>query len=404
MDSSSFSDIQQTYPDAERLSVGGSTSDCYRVKLYGKFHFMKQLKPELRTDPRYVSAMQKEFETGYGLEHPHLVRYMLKGEGYLLTEYVDGENLQVFAASHPDYFRNRKNADRFLRQLLDVVGYLHQNRVIHLDLKPENILITRIGHDVKLTDLGYCYTDTYTDTMGRTDKYAAPELLNCSSQVDARTDIYAIGKILQTLPCFHIYNKMIARCTAEEPSRRYQTIEELHGDLQSSSHVVIIGIVVLLFLAIFWGGYYLIRQNGPNSEVQPQTIEQPNSPADSIIELPNDNQAPLPPSTTKKLEIRESAPSVKSEILSSTEQLKADIKAVVLPKFNATMGVLPDSVSPGSEQWAQAGWALEKELANTLKELILSHQDIPMETVAREYNSYVQSLITLKFNQNHSTP
>lgn len=404
MDSSSFSDIQQTYPDAERLSVGGSTCDCYRVKLYGKFHFMKQLKPELRTDPRYVSAMQKEFETGYGLEHPHLVRYMLKGEGYLLTEYVDGENLQVFAASHPDYFRNRKNADRFLRQLLDVVGYLHQNRVIHLDLKPENILITRIGHDVKLTDLGYCYTDTYTDTMGRTDKYAAPELLNCSSQVDARTDIYAIGKILQTLPCFHIYNKMIARCTAEEPSRRYQTIEELHGDLQSSSHVVIIGIVVLLFLAIFWGGYYLIRQNGPNSEVQPQTIEQPNSPADSIIELPNDNQAPLPPSTTKKLEIRESAPSVKSEILSSTEQLKADIKAVVLPKFNATMGALPDSVSPGSEQWAQAGWALEKELANTLKELILSHQDIPMETVAREYNSYVQSLITLKFNQNHSTP
>ena len=76
MDSSSFSDIQQTYPDAERLPVGGSTCDCYRVKLYGKFHFMKQLKPELRTDPRYVAAMQKEFVTGYGLEHPHLVRYI----------------------------------------------------------------------------------------------------------------------------------------------------------------------------------------------------------------------------------------------------------------------------------------------------------------------------------------
>lgn len=401
MDSSSFTDIQQTYPDAERLSVGGSTCDCYRVKLYGKFHFMKQLKPELRTDPRYVSAMQKEFETGYRLEHPHMLRYMLKGEDYLLTEYVDGVNLQAFAASHPDYFRSRKNADRFLRQLLDVVGYLHQHQVVHLDLKPDNILITRIGHDVKLTDLGYCYTDTYTDTMGRTDKYAAPEQINGSSQVDARTDIYAIGKILQTLPCSHIYNKVIARCTAEEPSRRYQTIEELQEDMRPFSHVVIKGIVVSLLLAMFLGGYFLIPRDEPKPEVLPQTVEQPASPVDSIIEHPIDNLAPLPTHATNKSEARDPAlPAVKSEKLSSTEQLKVDIKNAVLPKFNATMGALPDSVSPGSEQWAQAGWALEKELTNTLKELILSHQDIPMETVVQEYNSYVQSLITLKFNQN----
>lgn len=232
MDSSSFSDIHPAYPDAELLTVGGSTCDCYRVKLYGKFHFMKRLKPELRTNPRYVSAMQKEFETGYRLEHPHLVRYVSKGDDYLLTEYVDGENLRTFTDSHPDYFKFRKNAERFLRQLLDVVGYLHQHQVVHLDLKPDNILITRIGYDVKLTDLGYCYTDTYTDTMGRTDKYAAPEQLNGLSKVDARTDIYAIGKILQTLPCAHIYNKVIARCTAEDPSKRYQTVDDLQGALK----------------------------------------------------------------------------------------------------------------------------------------------------------------------------
>ena len=53
------------------------------------------------------------------------------------------------------------------------------------------------------------------------------------------------------------------------------------------------------------------------------------------------------------------------------------------------MGALPDSVKPGTEEWAQAGWALEKELSNTVQELILSHQDIPMQTVAQEYNSYL---------------
>ncbi len=75
MDStSSFSEVQHTFPDAELLQVGGSTCECYRVKLYGKLHFLKRLKPQLRTHPQYVAALQKEFETGYSLDHPHLVR------------------------------------------------------------------------------------------------------------------------------------------------------------------------------------------------------------------------------------------------------------------------------------------------------------------------------------------
>jgi hypothetical protein len=112
----------------------------------------------------------------------------------------------------------------------------------------------------------------------------------------------------------------------------------------------------------------------------------------------------LPP-TTNKPEIQESVPSAKPEKTSSpSEQLKADIAAAVLPKFNATMGALTDSVKPGTEEWAQAGWALEKALSNTLQGLILLHLDIPMQTVAQEYNAYLQSLITLKFNQNSQNP
>lgn len=239
MDTSSFSEIQNTFPDAELLPVEGSTCDCYRVHLYGKLHFLKRLKPEFRTDPRYVASLQKEFEIGYRLEHPHLVRYISKGEDYLLTEYVDGETLSQFAANHPDYFTSKNNTNRFLSQLLDVLGYLHSHQVVHLDLKPDNILITRIGNDVKLTDLGYCYTDTYTDTMGRTDKYAAPEQFpslgkegpGVVAPPDARTDIYAVGKILETLPCPTIYNKVKARCTAKDPSIRYQSVDEILHDI-----------------------------------------------------------------------------------------------------------------------------------------------------------------------------
>ena len=263
MESSEFSDIQQTFPDAELLPVGGSTCDCYRVKLYGKLHFMKRLKPEFRTDPRYVSALQKEFETGYRLDHPHLVRYVSKGDDYLMTEYVDGLTLGAFIEENPAYFKSVQNANRFLAQLLEVVGYLHQHQIVHLDLKPSNILITRIGHDVKLADLGYCYTDTYTDTMGRTDKYAAPEQMH-GEQVDARTDIFAIDKLMESLPCHHIYNKVIARCTAPRPSDRYQTIEELQNALKPSSHFKLIVMGLLLISMVLLGGY-LMTQNHEDS-------------------------------------------------------------------------------------------------------------------------------------------
>ena len=121
MDStSSFSEVQQTFPDAELLQVGGTTCECYRVKRYGKLHFLKRLKPLLRTHPQYVAALQKEFETGYSLDHPHLVRYTAKTDDGILMDYVDGETLNQFVEHHPDYFTHRKNADRFLRWARDI--------------------------------------------------------------------------------------------------------------------------------------------------------------------------------------------------------------------------------------------------------------------------------------------
>ncbi len=230
MDSSQFTDSQSQFESLEPLGTQGATCDTFRVKLYGKLHFLKRLKPEYANDIRYHEAFRKEFETGYRLEHPNLVRYVSLTSDGILMEYIDGETLSQHLANHPDYFKNKKNKDKFLRQLLDVVSFLHSHQVLHLDLKPDNILLTRINNDVKLIDLGCCYTDTFTDTQGRTNRFAAPEQLS-GEKPDVRTDIYAIGKILELLPNHYIYNKVIARCTASAPSARYQSVEEIRHDI-----------------------------------------------------------------------------------------------------------------------------------------------------------------------------
>ena len=278
MESSQFTNSQSRYEAIEPLERQGATCDTFRVKLYGKLHFLKRLKAEHAGDIRYQEALRKEFETGYRLEHPNLVRYISMGDDGILMEYVDGEPLSQRLATQPDYFRKRKNTDKFLRQLLSVLDYLHSHQVLHLDLKPDNILLTRINDDVKLIDLGCCYSDSFPDTTGHTDGFAAPEQLT-GGMVDVRTDIYAIGKVLELFPNHHIYNKVITRCTASDPASRYQTISELQETL-STRRTYTPWLVLMLLVVVLSIGYFIFtgRERQPAEVVEPQT--------ETIIEKP----------------------------------------------------------------------------------------------------------------------
>ena len=401
MESSQFSNSQSRFESIEQLDTQGATCDAFRVKLYGKLHFLKRLRPEYVGDIRYQEALRKEFETGYQLEHPNLVRYISLDADSILMEYVDGETLTQRLATHPDYFKNRKNADRFVRQLLDAISYLHSHQVLHLDLKPDNILLTRINDDVKLIDLGCCRTDTFVDTPGYTSRYAAPEQLS-GGEVDARTDIYAIGKIIEQLPCHSRYNKVIARCTAENPEERYQSVLDVRKALPSAMPklmgVILLTILVVVAVAVLL--WYSSNQgsdeksqpdaNVPEMEVAPlesvkDTVKSVAVPVAPIVRPPQKPSAPT----------HVEAPSAVDTIA----QLRADIRSLVLPKFSQTIGALPDSVEVGGIAWYDACNAFEPMIPQLLQEVIVSHQSVPMETVAKEFNDYVQSLLTLKMNR-----
>ena len=278
--------------------------------------------------------------------------------------------------------------------------------MLHLDLKPDNILLTRINDDVKLIDFGFCYTDTFPDTTGRTESYAAPEQLSTvNSQLSIQTDIYALGKILELLPNHYIYNKVIARCTADKPSERYQSIKEVAKAINSRtrSRHILYGLIALLMVAAVI--VFVLMSQGKEP-----LQEQPIAPVDTLSVKSVDTTSVTSVNVLPKVEDKlpkTISPTTSAPVTPATsptketsiEQLRADISKAVLPKFNATLGALSDSVQPGTTAWTEAGWALEASLENTLKDLILSHSDIPMEQVAKEYTSYLQSLITLKYNK-----
>lgn len=235
MENSDFSSREPLLANKEPYSHGGGTCDAFRVKLYGKLHFLKQLKPQYANDIRYRLALQKEFETGYRLEHPHLVRYISFGDDGILMEYVDGDTLTSFLNEQPTFFHRHDRLVLFLHQLFEAVQYLHEHQVLHLDLKPDNILLSHIGYDVKLVDLGCCLTDTFPDTPGRTPDYAAPEQLQEQAPVDERTDIYALGRILsaihQKAPLPRFLQKLQQKCCQENPDQRPASVAALIQEL-----------------------------------------------------------------------------------------------------------------------------------------------------------------------------
>lgn len=345
MDYSCFSDNQQSCL-AEPLPVSGFICEAYRVKIYGKLHFLKKLKKEHEDNILFREALRKEFEIGFRLEHPNIVRYVSFHDDEILMEYVDGEDLLAFLKNHPTYFEDAEHFDKFVGQLLSALQYLHDNQVLHLDLKPENIMLTRIGCDVKVVDLGCCYSDTFVDSTGYTTQYAAPEQL-AGRKVDVRTDIYAVGKILELLPHPPVYNKVIKRCLNKNPQDRYPSIADLKVALATKKivrknmmWVASITVVVFSFLLL---SFVFKFSSVPNPAIKNTSVQKEADTTKHLIQNPQKSKNP----TANPIVVQNSRSAVSTvRQYAKSQNWQKEMDAALDKAYRQTISSFCDSIFP----------------------------------------------------------
>ncbi|AMW29926.1 bifunctional serine/threonine-protein kinase/formylglycine-generating enzyme family protein [Arthrospira platensis] len=222
---------------------------------------------------------------------PELLAYFTAdNRQYLVQEFIEGETLQQELDNQGAFTENQIIA--LLKDLLPVLDFVHQNKVIHRDIKPENIIRRASDKKLVLVDFGaakqvHSTSLSVTGTVIGSAEYCAPEQAMGKPQYGS--DLYSLGVtclylLTQASPS-NLYDpleaqwvwrehlngnqvsdklgKILDRLAETVFKKRYQSVAEVWADLQG----------------------YSGRKNSTNTTPQPVVIKTPPKPPTQKFEF-----------------------------------------------------------------------------------------------------------------------
>lgn len=228
---------------------------------------IKQFLPQQRLQVSEIAALfQQEAmqlkELGKHAQIPQLLDYGSEGDQqFLIQQYIDGQNLaqELEETGSFDQLKIRE----LLLDLLPVLQFIHEGRVIHRDIKPNNIIRSRQDGTLFLVDLGAAKSATETalvrtGTVIGSAEFTAPE--QARGKATFASDLYSLGvtciHLLTQVSPFDLYDtgeghwvwrdfvkqsvgeslgKVLDKLIEPATRRRYQSATEAIQDLQSLS-------------------------------------------------------------------------------------------------------------------------------------------------------------------------
>ena len=163
---------------------------------------LKVLHPELAASLG-AERFQREIRMAAKLQHPHILGVYDSGsiDEYLwfTMPFVEGESLRDRIDREGQM--SIPEAVRITREAALALDFAHRHGVVHRDIKPENILL--IDGQAMVADFGIARAMqggdeslTQTGMSIGTPAYMSPEQASGEKNIDARTDIYALGCVL----------------------------------------------------------------------------------------------------------------------------------------------------------------------------------------------------------------
>ncbi|XP_076438471.1 serine/threonine-protein kinase Chk1-like [Babylonia areolata] len=140
------------------------------------------------------------------ISHKNIISfYGMRTEGdiqYLFLQYASGGEL--FDRIDPDVGMPQAEAQKYYRQLIDGLEYLHSKGIAHRDIKPENLLLDE-KDELKIADFGLATVFRHHGKWRHLNRlcgstpYLAPEVITCKPYQAEPADLWSSGVVLVTM-------------------------------------------------------------------------------------------------------------------------------------------------------------------------------------------------------------